>query len=242
MRKEKLARPKTARSKNARVQFCSFDAFVQIAERYKRAVVLLEVIEQRRSRRAPFFGGMDYMLELPKEVMNVGTGFVCDKRGYIITNQHVVQGADEVQVRFNGQKKPVAAKIVKSDYELDLALLKAPLPPNTPVLRLGRSNRVKPGEWVMAIGNPLGLEHSVTVGVVSAVNRPLTIGDRKYKQLIQTDAAINRGNSGGPLFNVNGEVIGINTAVSQSSQGIGFALGIDLVREMLRKWIPPAGN
>lgn len=214
----------------------SFDSFVDIAEQYKKAVVMIEVVE-RRPRRIPFIGGFD--LEMRREVTNVGTGFVCDRRGYIITNQHVIQGATEVLVHFNGEKKSVPARVIKSDYQLDLALLRTTLPPNTPVLRLGRSDQTRVGEWVMAIGNPLGLEHSVTVGVISAVNRPVTIGDRRYKQLIQTDAAINRGNSGGPLFNANGEVIGINTAVSHNSQGIGFAIGIDLVRSILRRWIPP---
>ncbi|BCJ85756.1 hypothetical protein skT53_07410 [Effusibacillus dendaii] len=200
--------------------------------------MLIEV-RRPRQRRMPFFGPFEIFPEPNNEVTNVGTGFVCDKRGYILTNQHVVQGSPEVQISFYGQKKPTVARVVKSDTELDLALLKTSLPANTPVLRFARPDQVRLGEWVMAIGNPLGLEHSVTVGVVSAINRPLTIGDRKYDKLIQTDAAINRGNSGGPLLNVNGEVIGINTAVSQSSQGIGFAIGADSVRKVLQKWLPP---
>ncbi|MFC4766369.1 S1C family serine protease [Effusibacillus consociatus] len=234
---KRLVKKRGARS----TQPGSFNSFVDIADRFKRAVVMIEVLQDRRQRRVPLFG-FDFVPESSNEVMNVGTGFVCDKRGYIITNQHVVQGASEVIVSFNGEKKSHSAKVIKTDYNLDLALLKTTLPPNVPALRLGNSREVRPGEWVMAIGNPLGLEHSVTVGVISAVNRPLTIGDRRYKHLIQTDAAINRGNSGGPLFNANGEVIGVNTAVSQSSQGIGFAIGADVVRSMIRKWIPPEGN
>lgn len=214
-----------------------FNTFADIAERSKSAVVMIEVLQERKPRR-PMFG----VIELEpnnREVTNVGTGFVCDKRGYIVTNHHVVQGADQVRLRFFGKSELVSAQVVKTDYDLDLALLKTHLPKNTPALLLGRSNQVRVGEWVMAIGNPLGLEHTVTVGVVSAINRPLWIGGRHYNYLLQTDAAINRGNSGGPLFNASGKVIGVNTAVSQSSQGIGFSISVDVVRDMLKKWIPP---
>lgn len=245
MRKRKQTEPKSPRKRRSvrSVQPASLNIFAEIADQFKRAIVLIEVIQERRRRHFPFFEEFESLIpERQREVTNVGTGFVCDKRGFIVTNQHVIQGADQILVGFHGEKKPVPAEVVKTDYKLDLALLKTSLPADIPVLRLGSSGQVRPGEWVMAIGNPLGLEHSVTVGVVSAVNRPLTIGDRHYKHLIQTDAAINRGNSGGPLFNLQGEVIGVNTAVSQSSQGIGFAIGIDLVRSVLSKWIPPDGK
>lgn len=214
-----------------------FNTFADIAEQFKSAVVMIEVLQERKPRRLMF--GVIELEANNREVTNVGTGFVCDKRGYIVTNHHVVQGAEQVQLRFYGKSEPVRALVVKADYELDLALLKTTLPKHTPALLLGRSNQVRVGEWVMAIGNPLGLEHTVTVGVVSAINRPLWIGGRHYKYLLQTDAAINRGNSGGPLFNASGKVIGVNTAVSQSSQGIGFSISIDVVRDMLKKWIPP---
>lgn len=218
-----------------------FNTFADIAEKYKRSVVMIEVLQERRQRRQTLFGILETEPE-NREVTNVGTGFVCDKRGFIVTNHHVVQNADQLRVRFYGDQKLVSAEIVDADYDLDLALIKATLPKNIPALRLGRSDQVRVGEWVMAIGNPLGLSHTVTVGVVSAINRPLWIGDRHYKHLVQTDAAINRGNSGGPLFNASGKVIGVNTAVSQSSQGIGFSISIDLVREKLKKWIPPGAN
>ncbi len=213
-----------------------FNSFADIADRYKRAVVMIEVLQERKQYR-PMFVPFD--LEARREVTNVGSGFVCDNRGYVVTNHHVIQGADQVRLRFFGKKDPVPAQVVKTDDDLDLALLKTRLPKQIPVLRLGHSDHVRVGEWVMAIGNPLALEQTVTVGVVSAVNRPLWIGGRHYKHLLQTDAAINRGNSGGPLFNASGKVIGVNTAVSQSSQGIGFSIRIDVVRDMLKKWIPP---
>ncbi|MHB1685703.1 MAG: S1C family serine protease, partial [Bacilli bacterium] len=148
--------------------------------------------------------------------------------------EHVIHDASRVSVQMLGREKPILAKVVGTNYEHDLAVLKITMPRTIPVLQLGRSKNVRVGEWVLAVGNPLGLDHSVTVGIVSAKERPMQIGDRSYPHLLQTDAAINRGNSGGPLINMRGKVIGINTAVSQSSQGIGFAIAVNVVRDALK--------
>lgn len=152
-----------------------------------------------------------------------------------MTNEHVVSEADRIMLRAFGKKEPIQAEVVGRDRRHDIAVLRADIDIPSPVLRLGHSKDVRVGEWVLAIGSPLGLDHTVTVGIVSAKNRPLQIGDRDYPNLIQTDAAINRGNSGGPLINLRGEVVGMNTAVSQSSQGIGFAISADVLRKRVNE-------
>ncbi len=210
--------------------------FVTIVDRFKHAVVNIEVEQDNARPRASLFPfGLPW--ELPENsphALNIGTGFIFDRRGYILTNEHVIHGAARVNVQMLGADKPITARVVGTNYEHDLAVLKVSMPRTIPVLQLGRSRDVRVGEWVLAVGNPLGLDHSVTVGIVSAKERPMKIGDRSYPHLLQTDAAINRGNSGGPLINMRGEVIGINTAVSQSSQGIGFAIAVDVVRDALK--------
>lgn len=168
-----------------------------------------------------FFGSFPHQQELSK---GIGSGFIFDKSGLILTNAHVVSGASDIQVKISGLDKPVKATVIGSDQELDLAVLRVTVNKPLPVLKIGDSDKTEVGSWVIAIGNPLGLDHTVTVGVISAKGRPLTISDRLYKNLLQTDAAINPGNSGGPLLNTAGEVIGINTAVNASAQGIGFAI------------------
>lgn len=203
--------------------------FVNIANRYKDAVVNIEVVKPERrtgSRRRDSD-------EVSRKTTNIGTGFFFDPRGYILTNEHVIHGAEEVYVRFFDQDEDVRAEVVGASYELDLAVLKVRPPKNARILPLGASKNIQVGEWVLAIGCPLGLDHSVTVGIISAKERPITIGDRHYARLIQTDAAINRGNSGGPLINMRGEVIGMNTAVSASSQGIGFAISVDVIKNAI---------
>ena len=163
----------------------------------------------------------------------IGSGFIVSAEGYVITNEHVVNQATGITVTVNGFPEPVAAKVIGADQELDLAVLK--LETNQPLsaVNLGDSAALRPGEWVIAIGNPYGLDHTVTAGVVSALGRPIQIEDRLYRNLIQTDAAINPGNSGGPLLNLAGQVIGINTAVNAQAQGIGFAIPINTVKEVL---------
>ena len=186
-----------------------------------------------------FFGDQFRYDNSPRYETGIGTGFLITKDGYILPNQHVVEDAVSVSVQLNGKTEETPAKVVGQDRELDLAVLKIE-GNNYPVLSLGDSDKMRVGEWVIAIGQPYGLDHTVTTGVVSATGRPITIEDRNYKNLIQTDAAINPGNSGGPLLNLRGEVIAINTAVNVQAQGIGFAIPTSTVSEVLKDLI--SGN
>ncbi|NLG87233.1 MAG: PDZ domain-containing protein [Firmicutes bacterium] len=172
---------------------------------------------------------------VPKErrSQGLGSGFIISSDGYILTNEHVIDAADEVKVTVSGYDNAFPAKVVGTDKELDLAILKIDAPKPLPTAKLGNSDATRVGEWVVAIGNPYGLDHTVTVGVVSAKGRPVPVQDRIYKNLLQTDAAINPGNSGGPLLNLNGEVIGINTAVNAAGQGLGFAIPINTAKEVM---------
>jgi serine protease Do len=171
---------------------------------------------------------------------SLGSGFVIDKDGYILTNRHVIEGADKVQVTFPGGKS-YDAKIVGRDARTDVGLLKIDAAEPLTVLALGDSDKTEVGEWVMAVGNPFGLGgNSVTVGVVSFMGRDIRLEDPRRGtsvEMIQTDAAINPGNSGGPLLNTRGEVIGINTMImtggSQASAGVGFSVPINVAREIL---------
>jgi len=172
---------------------------------------------------------------LKREEHGLGSGFIITPDGYILTNEHVIDGAQKIEVTIVGRDKPLPARAVGSDYDLDLAVLKVDAGGDLPILSLGDSDQVKVGSWVVAIGNPYGLDHTVTVGVVSAKGRPVQVENRSYKNLLQTDAAINPGNSGGPLLNLAGEVIGINTAVAAQAQGIGFAIPINTVKSVLQE-------
>lgn len=167
----------------------------------------------------------------------IGTGFFFDESGYILTNQHVVADSDEIEVTVQGYDQPFKAKLLGSSYDLDLAVLKVEGTKAFPTLALGSSDSINIGDWVVAIGNPYGFDHTVTIGVLSAKERPIDIpdenGTREYKHLLQTDASINPGNSGGPLLNLQGEVVGINTAVSSQAQGIGFAIPTSTIKEVL---------
>jgi serine protease Do len=174
-----------------------------------------------------FFQGQP---QTPRKERSLGSGFVISADGYILTNDHVVDGADEIKVRLSDGRN-FTATVKGLDPKLDLALLKIEAGDKLPVARLGDSGALKVGEWVMAIGNPFGLEQTVTVGIVSAKGR--VIGAGPYDDFIQTDASINPGNSGGPLFNTAGEVVGINTAIVASGQGIGFATPINAAKSIL---------
>ena len=159
-----------------------------------------------------------------------GSGFIIHKDGYILTNAHVVENSDSVQVALStgGLFK---GKLIGMDRVADLALIKIDSPDPLPVIPLGSSKELKPGDWVMAIGSPFGLDLTVTVGIVSAKGRSL--GATPYDDFIQTDTPINPGNSGGPLINTQGEVVGINTAVMQMGQGLGFSLPVDLAKKLV---------
>ena len=175
-----------------------------------------------------FFG------QMPKEhkQRSLGSGVIIDpQKGYILTNNHVIAGADEITVRLDDGKE-YNAEVVGRDPKTDLALIRTKVALDVEGgAPLGDSNKAEIGEWVMAIGNPFGLERTVTVGILSAKGR--VIGAGPYDDFLQTDAAINPGNSGGPLFNMRGEVIGINTAIVASGQGIGFAIPINMAKELL---------
>ncbi len=155
-----------------------------------------------------------------------GSGFVVNQSGLIITNAHVVEGAEQVRVTLSDGRRLVGT-VKGRDEPTDLAVVQVEAEGNLPTVQLGSSEQLRPGEWVIALGNPLGLNNSVTVGIISALGRTSTqVNVNKRVDFIQTDAAINPGNSGGPLLNVNGEVVGINTAIIQGAEGIGFAIPI----------------
>lgn len=164
-----------------------------------------------------------------------GTGFVISEDGYIVTNYHVIENADKIEVRLTNNET-VRARLVGKDPATDLALLKIDVKQRLKPLELGDSEKLRVGEWVMAIGDPISFEKTVTVGVVSAKNRSNITADpttRSFENFIQTDAAINFGNSGGPLLDVNGRVIGINTAMFRPAQNIGFAVPINTLKQVL---------
>ena len=161
---------------------------------------------------------------------SLGSGFVIDREGYILTNNHVVEKASSIKVKLSDEKE-YDAKIIGRDPKTDIALIKIDVNHELPSATFGDSDKLEVGDWVVAIGNPFGLEHTVTAGIVSAKGR--VIGAGPYDDFIQTDASINPGNSGGPLLNLKGEVVGINTAIVSGGQGIGFAIPINVVQDLL---------
>ena len=163
------------------------------------------------------------------EQRGVGSGFVISRDGYILTNNHVVEEADQIKVKLSNGKE-YRGKVVGRDPKTDLALLKIEGASDLHPLKLGNSEDMKVGSWVVAVGSPFGLEQTVTAGIVSAKGR--VIGSGPYDNFIQTDASINPGNSGGPLVNMKGEVVGINTAIMAEGQGIGFAIPINMAKEI----------
>jgi serine protease Do len=204
-----------------------------VVSKTEPAVVKIEAVSTVSSQsQYPFWRG--YFGNQSQEQTAVGSGFMISNDGYILTNQHVIDGATDITVTIADRSGTVKAKLVGSDDELDLALLKVSAGSNLPYLKLGDSDSSAVGDWVIAIGNPDGLDQTVTVGVISAKGRPITVENTEYKDLLQTDASINPGNSGGPLINMNGEVIGINTAVSTDAQGIGFAIPSKTVQSVLQ--------
>ena len=212
-------------------------AIAWVAEKNIPAVVHIDVIE-RREVVVPFQPFADdpffrYFFDVPqmprkykREIQGMGTGMIMDARGYILTNNHVVGGASQIQVLLaNGRRYP--ATLVGADPKTDLAVIKIAAKESLPAVTFGDSDKTKVGEWVVAIGHPRGLDHTVTQGIISAKHRQGIMDPSSYQDFLQTDAAINPGNSGGPLLNLQGEVIGVNAAiVSQSGgyEGIGFAI------------------
>ena len=189
-------------------------------------------------------GGGQGRQQRPRDqvVQAAGTGFIIDKAGFILTNNHVVEGATKIEVSLYGEDddQEYDARVVGRDPLTDSALIELTEKPNhtLPEVKFGDSAQIQPGDWVMAIGNPFGLAHTVSVGVISALERPFPVAEGRSAQVLQTDAAINPGNSGGPLLNLRGEVIGINTAIYTDARqagniGIGFAIPSNTVRELL---------
>ncbi len=209
------------------------------------AVVKIEVVrEETVSYFDPFtdqffrkfFGDVPFQ-NYKRKVVGIGSGFIFDKSGYILTNEHVVHEAKQITVTMLDGSK-YSAKYIGGDEELDIAVIKIdPKGKKLPVLEMGDSDKLEIGEWAIAIGNPLGFQHTVTVGVISALHRKIPKPDNSgyYTNLIQTDAAINPGNSGGPLLNIHGQVVGINTAIINPSEAvnIGFAIPINTAKRFI---------
>ncbi|HUS67320.1 MAG TPA: trypsin-like peptidase domain-containing protein [Kofleriaceae bacterium] len=190
-------------------------------------VVNVKSIRQRLTSSLPLISGL-----LPRQtVYSIGSGVIIDRDGLVLTNHHIVDGAVLVRVQLADERE-LPATVLGRDRQLDLALLKVHTDDKLPVARLGRSGGVRVGDTVVAVGNPFGLQHTVTSGIVSARARFMS-EQRMMPPLIQTDASINPGSSGGPLYTLDGKVIGINTAIIAGSNGIGFAVPIDLVRQAL---------
>ncbi len=233
--------------------------FRNIAKSVSPSVVNIRTeSRQRNQEMTEFFGGGDDLLERffgggqapqqrpqqPRDQIAVaaGTGFIISKEGHILTNNHVVEGATKIEVSlFNDDTEGTyEARVIGRDPLTDSALIELTEKPQIALteVKFGDSSQVEPGDWVMAIGNPFGLTHTVSVGVISATERSFPIADQRSADVLQTDAAINPGNSGGPLLNVRGEVVGINTAIytdprQQGNIGIGFAMPINAVRDLL---------
>jgi serine protease Do len=224
------------------------DSFSRLAELAGPAVVNIRTVKTmkdggrvfRHFSKGPFGQGdpfHDFFNRSPEndpqrehKKRSLGSGFIIDGDGYIVTNNHVVENADKIKVKLKSGEE-FDASIVGRDPKTDLALIRITSDNGLPKLKIGNSDNLKVGQWVMAIGSPFGLEQTVTAGIVSAKGR--VIGSGPYDDFIQTDASINPGNSGGPLLNTDGEVVGINTAIIAGGQGIGFAIPINMAKDII---------
>jgi len=228
------------------------DAFVSVADRATPSVVNVSVkvkaeaaqegapTPEMEERFREFFGPelfeRFFRRRAPRDDGRAaGSGVIVDPRGYILTNNHVVENAAAIEVRLSDDRK-FPATLVGRDARTDLAVLKVESPVPLPVADLGDSDTLRVGQWAIAIGNPFGLDRTVTAGIISATGRT-HVGVATYEAFIQTDASINPGNSGGPLLNLDGRVIGINTAIVSSGQGIGFAIPITMARDIMTQLI-----
>lgn len=214
---------------------------VDVFESCRDAVVNISTTRVRRVQMLGMGSLWDEIFDAPRfreqRIQSVGSGFVVHEAGYIVTNAHVVAQASDVRVLF-ADKSSEPADVVAVDAQHDLAVLKVEARRPLPYLKLGNSDDLMIGETVIAIGNPLGLEHTVTAGIVSALNRELRFNeDVQYTGLIQTDTAINPGNSGGPLLNVLGELIGINTAIRGDAQNVGFSIPVNELWKLLPRML-----
>ena len=228
------------------IQATDLTSLAEQVKRLKPSVVNISTtsVMGKGTSPSPFGGGQQdpfeeffkrFFGDLPQREFRqrgLGSGFVLTEDGYIVTNNHVVEKATDIDVILeDGQKYD--AKVIGKDPKTDVALLKINPKHKLPAVSLGDSDKLEIGDWVIAVGNPFGLGHTVTVGIVSAKGRSLGLG--AYDDFIQTDAAINPGNSGGPLFNLQGQVVGVNTAIIAGGQGIGFAIPIDLAKNIINQ-------
>ncbi len=214
------------------------DSIADLAEKAAPAVVNIDTVTRRQGAMTEFDPFFEFFgipgntpPRRPSEQRGVGSGFVLDASGLVVTNHHVITGSSGIKVTLQDGRS-FEAKVVGQDPSSDLALLKIKAS-GLPTLRLAEAGRVRVGEWVVAIGSPLGLSTTVTAGIVSALNRDVAINERVA--FIQTDAPINPGNSGGPLLNLEGEVIGVNTAIAARAQGIGFAIPVETVQTVTQQ-------
>lgn len=213
-------------------------SFKDIADTVRPSVVNISTVQVMRQSMNPYYGFEDEVYErffgVPRGTFkrsSLGSGFIMNKNGYIITNNHVVSKADEITVRLYDRRE-FKAKVVGTDADTDLAVIKIEANGLVP-LPLGNSDSANVGDWVLAVGSPFGLEQTVTQGIISAKGR--IIGAGPYDDFLQTDAAINPGNSGGPLVNLEGEAVGINTAISSTSggyEGVGFAIPVNMAKKI----------
>ncbi|MBI3803253.1 MAG: trypsin-like peptidase domain-containing protein [Nitrospirae bacterium] len=219
-------------------------AFIRVAKRVTPAVVNISTVHFVRHPDASQEKGLfkDFFGELFKNQprrefrqRSLGSGFIISDQGYIMTNHHVIAEADKITIKLSDRREFVGT-VVGKDPKTDLAIIKIPPQTDLPVASLGDSGHIEVGEWAIAIGNPFGLDRTVTVGVISATGRT-DLGLTDQDNFIQTDASINFGNSGGPLLNAKGEVIGINTAIVATGQGIGFAIPINMAKTVVEEWI-----
>ena len=240
---ETVPEPAAQTSKTLQVAPGSFSRLVKEARQSVVNISTVKIIKGGRIFRLPF--GQDdpfhdwferfFKDQIPKDYRqrSLGSGFIIDKDGFILTNNHVVEKTDEIKVKLANEKE-YDAKIIGRDPKTDLALIRIETDETLTPLPLGDSEKLEVGDWVVAIGNPFGLGHTVTAGIVSAKYRHLGAG--AYDNFIQTDASINPGNSGGPLLNIQGEVVGINSAIytgSGGSIGIGFAIPVNMAKDLL---------
>jgi len=207
-------------------------AFSEVARKVTPCVVNISTISKKKLVQPffemnPFFEDFFGAPQSSRRDKSLGSGFIISKDGYIVTNDHVVRDAESIQVKLSNDKV-YDAKVVGGDQKTDIAVIRIAAE-DLPVAVLGDSDKLEVGQWAIAIGNPFGLERSMTVGVVSATGRS-NMGIETFENFIQTDASINPGNSGGPLLNIHGEVIGINTAIVAAGQGIGFAIPISMAK------------
>jgi S1-C subfamily serine protease len=209
--------------------------FADIVDRAKPGVVNIRtttVVRHKEPRLDPYQFFLKERLPTISSSQSLGSGVIVDRQGHILTNFHVIQDATKIEVLFANMKKKITAEVVGSDPKTDLALLKVVLPAGLHPADLGDSESLRVGDIVLAIGNPFGYAHTVTSGIISATGR--VIGTGPYDNFLQTDAPIHPGNSGGPLIDIRGRVIGINSAVDSDAHGIGFALPINLAKRVMQ--------